>query len=218
MKAAIFDLDGTLVDSAPDIAHAINRLLADRGVPAQAVSFVEGFVGEGARLLVAKLYDALSLPTDDLARDVETYLAYYRERPVVDSRLYADAATALPALRDAGVLLGVCTNKPQELAEIVLDRLGLRSLMSVVVGADTTPYTKPDPRPLLHALDAMGVRPDDTVYVGDTGIDLACALAAGVRCRIVDWGTGRQVKVDAGWRLVRFGDLVPDGARAAVAG
>jgi phosphoglycolate phosphatase len=211
MKAAIFDLDGTLVDSAPDITHAINRLLADRGAPAQDVSFVETFIGEGARMLIAKLYAALSLTPGNLDREVASYLAYYRQRPVADSKLYADAAAALPALQAAGVRLGVCTNKQQELAEIVLDRFGLLDRMSVVVGADTTPYNKPDPRPLLHALDTLGVEAEDAVYVGDTQIDLACARAAGVPCRIVDWGTGRNVEVEANWRLARFGDLLPAG-------
>ncbi len=102
MKAAIFDLDGTLVDSAPDIAHAVNRMLADRGAPAQQVAFIETLVGEGARMLVVKLHRALGLPEQDVDRDTRIYLDYYAARPVADSRLYADAATALPALRAAG--------------------------------------------------------------------------------------------------------------------
>jgi phosphoglycolate phosphatase len=208
MKAAIFDLDGTLVDSAPDITHAINRLLADRGAPPQDVAFVEAFIGEGARALVGKLYDALSLGVEDLNEEVASYLSYYRARPVADSTLYVDAAEALPALQAAGVRLGICTNKQQDLAEMVLDRFGLLERMSVVVGADTTPYNKPDPRPLLYALQALGVEARDAVYIGDTRIDRDCARAAGVACRIVNWGTGRNVEVDDSWRLARFSDLL----------
>lgn len=214
MKAAIFDLDGTLVDSAPDITHAVNRMLADRGAPAQQVPFIETLVGEGARALVAKLHRALGLPQEDVDRDTRVYLDYYAARPVVDSRLYADAATALPALRTAGIRLGVCTNKPQALAEQVLDRLGLLGDLSVVVGADTTPHVKPDPRPLLHTLDALGVTAGEAIYVGDTGIDLACARAAGVPCRIVGWGTGPAVPVEDSARLGRFADLLPASAPA----
>ncbi|MFE0754387.1 HAD-IA family hydrolase [Inquilinus sp. NPDC058860] len=214
MKAAIFDLDGTLVDSAPDIAHAVNRMLADRGAPVQAVAFIETLVGEGARALVAKLHRALGLPEADVDQDTRIYLDYYAARPVADSRLYADAATALPALRAAGIRLGVCTNKPQALAEQVLDQLGLLGDLSAVVGADTTPHVKPDPRPLLHTLGALGVTAGEAVYVGDTGIDLACARAAGVPCRIVGWGTGPAVPVEDSARLGCFADLLPAAAPA----
>ena len=209
MKAVIFDLDGTLVDSAPDIALSMNRLLADHGAPPQDVSFVEGFIGEGAKALVAKLFAALDVRTDDLDKDVATYIAYYRANPVETSKLYADAAPALKALHGAGIKLGVCTNKLQELAEIVLDHFGLLPLMSVVVGADSTPYTKPDPRPLLHAADVLGVEPHEVVFVGDTGIDRDCATAARISYRIVNWGTGRDVAVANEARLARFADLLP---------
>ena len=108
----------------------------------------------------------------------------------------------------------MCTNKLQDLAEIVLGHFGLLPLMSVVIGADTTPFTKPDPRTLLHAVEALDVAPHETVYVGDTVIDRDCAFAANVPCRIVDWGTGRDVAVPPEARLSRFADLLPSAVAA----
>ena len=214
MKAVVFDLDGTLVDSAPDIALGINHMLADHGLPPWEVRAIERLTGEGASALVEKVYAGLGVPVDAARIEADTarYLAYYQSRPVVDSILYADAAAALPELRRAGLRIGVCTNKVQALAEVVLDRLGIGSFIEVVVGSDTTPHRKPHPAPLLHTLAALGVTAQETVFVGDTVIDRDCAAAAGVACRIVDWGTGPQVAVPTQARLRRFADLMPDTA------
>jgi phosphoglycolate phosphatase len=217
VKAAIFDLDGTLVDSAPDIAWGINRMLAGYGLPPQDAAVVEQFIGEGASMLVAKVYAHIGERVDEarVERDTALYLDYYRSRPVADSTLYADAATALPALRRAGVRLGVCTNKIQSLAETVLAHFGLMDWIEVVVGSDTTPYRKPHPAPLLHALSHFGIAPTDAVFIGDTAIDYECAVAAEVSCRIVDWGLGPSLKLPEPMRLRRFADLVPvDASRA----
>ncbi len=211
MRAIVFDLDGTLVDSAPDIAWGINRMLADHGLAPLPVRDVERLTGEGAPALVAKSYESLGVAVDDdrVARDTAAYLAHYRGRPCVDSTLFADAATALPALRRAGIALGICTNKPESLAVLVLRELGILSMMGVVVGADTTPARKPDPRPLLHALEALGVAPGEALYVGDTPIDWQCASAAGVSCRMVGWGNGAALDYPASVRLQRFAELLP---------
>ncbi|MGI4746537.1 MAG: HAD family hydrolase [Janthinobacterium lividum] len=212
LKAIVFDLDGTLVDSAPDIAWGINRMLAQHGLPPQPVRMIEKLTGEGAGVLVSKVYAALDVAVDArrIDADTATYLAYYASRPVVDSTLYADAALALPAFRDAGLRLGVCTNKIQDLAKVVLDGLGLGPSIEVVVGSDTTPFRKPHPAPLLHTLGLLGVAAEHTMFIGDTTIDRDCARAAGVRCLIVDWGTGPSVDVPATHRLRRFADLLRD--------
>ncbi|NPD67771.1 HAD-IA family hydrolase [Lichenicola cladoniae] len=212
LKAIVFDLDGTLVDSAPDIAWGINQMLAEYALPAQPVGVIEKLIGEGASVLVTKLYAELGVAVDAQRIDADTasYLAHYRLRPVADSTLYADAAEALPAFRNAGLRLGVCTNKNQDLAEVVLDRLGLGPSIEVVVGSDTTPHRKPHPAPLLHTLDLLGVAAEHAVFIGDTRIDRDCAAAAGVRCLIVDWGTGPSVDVPPANRLRRFSDLLRD--------
>ena len=211
LRAVIFDLDGTLVDSAPDIAWGINRMLAGYGLPPQDVRSIERLTGEGANALVAKVYDNIGEPVDEarIARDTATYLDHYRQRPAADSRLYADAMTALPALHWMGIRLAVCTNKQQALARAVLAHFGLAGWIETVVGADTTPHRKPHPAPLLHALNHLSVTPDEALFVGDTAIDRDCAAAAGVGFRVVGWGTGAAVAVSPAQRLQCFADLLP---------
>jgi phosphoglycolate phosphatase len=215
----VFDLDGTLIDSAADIARGVNAMLAEHGLPAQPVAVVERYIGEGTRALVAGVYEGMGVAVSDerLDADTATYLAHYAAHPVVDSALYHDAREALQALRAAGVVLGACTNKSQHMAEVVLDALGLTDLLGVVVGGDVLPVRKPEPGHLLETLRRMGVAPERAVFVGDTVFDVDCARRAGVACVLVGWaapGVGDGV-VDR--RIDRFAellDLVPAAAGA----
>ena len=216
MRAVVFDLDGTLVDSAPDIAWGINRVLADHGLGPLPVRDVERLTGEGAGVLVERVLRQVGVvpDADRVARDTEAYLAYYHYRPCVDSALFADAAEAIPALRRSGIRLAVCTNKPEALAVIVLRELALLDAMDGVGGAYTTAARKPDPLPLLHTLAVLGVAPSEAVLVGDTAIDRDCAKAAGVPCRLVTWGNGAALSIPGSMRLARFADLLPAGHAA----
>ncbi|ATF84387.1 HAD-IA family hydrolase [Burkholderia gladioli] len=210
VEAVVFDLDGTLVDTAPDITAAVNRLLATHGLPSQTVRFVEQFIGEGSFGLIDKLYRGLGLHFEParVAADVETYLAIYRRHPVAHATVYADALAAIPALHAAGLRLGICTNKAQGLALAVLEHFGIARYFTAVVGGDTLAERKPHPRHLLATLEQLEASPSRTLYVGDTRIDAQCADAAGVRCLIVNWGTGPGVPVAAGARLESFTELV----------
>lgn len=197
ITGVVFDLDGTLVDTAADIARAVNAVLAEYGEPPRPVALVRRFIGEGPRTLLAGVYAAAGVDASAarLDEDTDRYLAHYGRAPVVDSTLYADALPALTRLRAQGVRIGVCTNKTQALAETVLRHVGLETLVQVVVGADALPYRKPDPRHLLTTLEHMNTPPAESLFVGDSGIDVACARAAGVECVLVAWaprGTGGE--------------------------
>jgi len=209
VSGVVFDLDGTLVDSAPDIADSLNQVLATHGIGPQPVEFVEQFIGEGSFGLVANLYRALGVDAaaPRIEADVDAYLARYRATPVRHATLFGDAAQAIPALRAAGLRLGVCTNKAQHLAEAVLRHFGLRDCFDAVVGGDALDERKPAPRHLLETLRRMDVDPDDAIFVGDTPIDAECGRRAGVHCLIVNWGGGGKVSVPASLRLGSFGEL-----------
>ncbi|WP_250517843.1 HAD-IA family hydrolase [Caballeronia sp. INDeC2] len=210
VDAVVFDLDGTLVDTAPDIANAVNRLLATHGLPPQTVEFVEGFIGEGSFGLIDKLYKAIGLELEHarVSADVEKYLEIYKRHPVEKATIYADALAAIPALYAAGVKLGVCTNKAQQLAQAVLEHFGIAPYISAVVGGDMLSQRKPHPRHLLATLEQMDAAPEHTLYIGDTRIDAECAARAHVRCLVVNWGTGPSVPVAEDARLNSFAELV----------
>ncbi|WP_250527503.1 HAD-IA family hydrolase [Caballeronia sp. GAWG2-1] len=210
VDAIVFDLDGTLVDTAPDIANAVNRLLATHGLPLQTVSFVAQYIGEGSFGLIDKLYKGLGLTLDHdrVSADVEAYLSIYKQHPVGEATVYADALTAVPALHAAGIKLGVCTNKAQHLAQAVLAHFGIEQYFSSVIGGDMLAQRKPHPRHLLATLEALDVAPEHALYIGDTRIDAECAERAQVRCLIVNWGTGPDVPVAEDARLDSFADLV----------
>jgi phosphoglycolate phosphatase len=210
VDAVVFDLDGTLVDTAPDITHAVNRLLATHGIEPQTVGFVEKFIGEGSFGLIDNLYKGLGLTLDHarVSADVETYLQIYKQHPVGAATVYADALEAVPALHAAGIRLGVCTNKAQHLAQAVLAHFGIARYFSAVVGGDMLEQRKPHPRHLLMTLEQMDAAPGTTLYVGDTRYDAECAQQAHVRCLIVNWGTGPGVSVPDDARLDSFADLI----------
>lgn len=186
----VFDLDGTLVDSSQDITRAVNTMLTEHRLPPLRSAQVQPLLGEGARSLIAAVYDIIGIEVEGarLSRDTARYLAHYAETPVRDSELYGDARPVLQSLVAEGVRLGVCTNKDQQLAVRVLHELGVGELFSVVVGGDALSVRKPEPEHLLATARGLGVSADQVVFVGDSRIDIECAQRSGVRCVLVDWG------------------------------
>ncbi|MFW6693266.1 ribose-5-phosphate isomerase RpiA [Streptomyces sp. MAR4 CNX-425] len=186
--AVVFDLDGTLVDSADDIADALGAGLAAHGLAPLGVEQVRGLLGGGARELVAGALRAAGGRPGLLAEVLDAYSAAYRRTPVARTVPYPGAREALRLLKERGVAVGVCTNKRGGLARTVLAGTGLAPFVDTVVGIDDVPAGKPDPGHLAAALAALGVAPGAAVYVGDTAIDALTARRLGVPYRHVAWG------------------------------
>ncbi|MGY6634976.1 MAG: phosphoglycolate phosphatase [Alkalilacustris sp.] len=179
MPAVVFDLDGTLIDSAPDIQAAANAVLAAEGLAPLTLSQTRGFIGAGAPVFVERMA-AATLPRPDPTRTARMLAAFIDryEGAVTLTRVYPGVVDALEAMAEAGWRLALCTNKPILPTRSVLAHLGLDRFFPVVVGGDTLPVRKPDPAPLHHAIAALGG--GATTYVGDSETDAETARAAGV--------------------------------------
>jgi 2-phosphoglycolate phosphatase len=185
-RAVLFDLDGTLVDTAPDLCAAANALRARAGLAAMEVGQLRPAVSRGSRAMLA-----LALPQlDAAAREdwVEPFLASYAGAIAVHSRLFDGVAEVLAAIERDGASWGIVTNKPAGLARQLVRALGLEPRCGVLVGGDTLPVRKPDPQPLWLACDELGVAPGSALYVGDDARDVQAARAAGMRSVAAAWG------------------------------
>ncbi|MDZ7842596.1 MAG: phosphoglycolate phosphatase [Gammaproteobacteria bacterium] len=194
-RAVLFDLDGTLVDTGPDIAAAVNGMLFAMGRHPYTVEQVLDWVGDGAPRLVERAL-AGNLdgrpPSAEAERGLALFYEHYAANICVHSEPYPHARQVLESLRAAGVLIGCVTNKPEQLSRSLLDVLGLASMFDVIVGGDTLAFRKPRPEPIHHACRALGLCPEDTAYVGDSITDCLAADAAGVPMVAVTYGYNRD--------------------------
>jgi phosphoglycolate phosphatase len=173
--AVVFDLDGTLVDSAHDIHAIANVLMAELGAEPFLLDEARSYVGNGAATFVARCLAARGLPDSLHADALARFHALYETQEPL-GKPYPGVEALLTALGRRGVALGLCTNKPGRPTAKVLSALGWSDLFRVVVAGDTLPVMKPDPAPLRHALAALGAR--DPLYVGDSEVDAETAKAA----------------------------------------
>jgi phosphoglycolate phosphatase len=199
--ALVFDLDGTLVDTAPDLAAAMNAVLAEAGRPALAPEAVRNLVGRGARALIERGFSVTGAPAapDKLNDYLQSFLAHYRAN-IASSRPYPGVPETL-ALLQREAALGICTSKPQEFAEMLLAKLDLARFFGVVHGAGRTPYVKPDPKHLTDVIVELGGSAKRSVMVGDSGTDVELARAGGIPVILVSYGytpiPARELGADA---------------------
>jgi len=181
----LFDLDGTLVDSAPDLALALNRTLRDLNKDEFDQQTIRGWVGNGAKVLVQRgLSGSASINTQldaALIEDALTiFLAHYQQCLCVDSVLYSDVKKGLFALKSSGYRLAIITNKPAIFIQPILDGLGIDNVFELLIGGDTLAETKPDPAPLNYALAQLNVTAQQCLMIGDSKNDILAAKAANI--------------------------------------
>lgn len=202
--AVLFDLDGTLLDTAPEIAAAVNTALAELGLSAADKALVRRFIGHGVRQTLAQAYDHVQ-PGAEAARreaDLDTAMHGFERHYGLVARLsqpFADTVATLRALRGAGVKCAIVSNKETRFVEQLLEGSALPALIDLTICGDTLPRKKPDPLPVLHALETFGVSRERALLVGDSAIDVACARNAGIEVWMVPYGyNGGQPASEAG--------------------
>ncbi|MBA3908823.1 MAG: phosphoglycolate phosphatase [Rhodobacter sp.] len=203
--AIVFDLDGTLIDSAPDIHAAANKVFTAKGLAPFPFDVVRGFIGNGVGVLVSRLLQSQSLDgTGSLHAELVGNFVKLYEETFDRTSLYPGVIETLNDLSAAGYQLGICTNKPELPARAALRHFGLDRHMQVLIGGDSLPQRKPDPAPLRAALAALGNGP--ALFVGDSEVDAETAQAAGVALALFTGGY-RKTPADALGAKLIFDDF-----------
>jgi N-acetyl-D-muramate 6-phosphate phosphatase len=187
VQLVLFDLDGTLADTAPDLAAAANRLRRDRDLAPLPLEHLRPMASHGARGLIGV---ALGLAPGDEGFEAArvSFLDYYSAALCVHSRLFDGMDATLAAIESSGRRWGIVTNKAARYTDPLVELLGLAARAACVVSGDTTAYAKPHPAPILHALELCGVRSENSIYVGDDLRDIQAGRAAGLRTVAAAWG------------------------------
>jgi phosphoglycolate phosphatase len=214
VRTLLLDLDGTLVDSVPDLAAALNRLMQARGLGRFSHPETALMVGDGVAALVVRAFAARGRAPD--AGAVAEFSADYLLHAAVETRPYPGVADGLHTLACEGWKLAVCTNKPEKAARALLAALGLAALFAAVGGGDSFPVRKPDPAHLLATLKAAAGEPTHAVMAGDHVNDVAAARGAGVPCIFAAWGYGPLAMAKGADAVARdFGELTAIARRLA---
>jgi phosphoglycolate phosphatase len=187
---AVFDLDGTLADTAPDLAATLNVVLEREGLPALPLADARAMIGHGARAMIERGLEAAGREVTPQRLDelYHFFLAHYAENICVGTRLFAGVTEVLDRLEAEGFILAVCTNKVKAHSVKLLEALGLAHRFAAICGRDSFPYVKPDPRHLTLTIEKAGGAVRNAVMVGDSRTDIATAQAAGVPVVAVTFG------------------------------
>ena len=202
----VFDLDGTLVDSAGDIAEALNRTLEDWQLPRVAEATVLTWIGDGVRRLVEQAFTAAG-STIDLDRVMPGFMVHYRECLLRSPRLFDGVADALAQLRARDVPLAICTNKPEALVPPLLQHLGIGDAFALVLGGDSLPRRKPSGEPLRHIATHFGLPVQACLMVGDSLTDYRAAEEAGMPIALVRYGYPRGLDLATAQAVAVIDDL-----------
>jgi len=216
-SAVVFDLDGTLADTAADIQEALARALARESLPPIDVKSVRLMIGGGPQLLVERALHRLHVDTSDtlVARLTKGFHSEYLKQGNRLSHLFEGVEGSLRTMHKAGIRLGLCSNKPDDLCRMLVSNFELDEYFDEILGSGAYMPRKPDPAPLLSVIERLGVAPGDALYVGDSATDVATARNAGVPVMLVNYGytlraasqLGADAVIDSVAELVQNGPL-----------
>ncbi|MEQ7776248.1 phosphoglycolate phosphatase [Xanthomonas hortorum] len=202
----IFDLDGTLVDSAPNIAEALNATLQELGLQQFSEATIRSWIGEGVHVLLATALREAG-GTHDADTEMPVMMRHYEACLLHNPQVYPGVAEALTGLREAGATLALCTNKPSRFIAPLLEHLGIATHFSTVLGGDSLPQRKPDPAPLLHLARQFRHTPQQCLMVGDSATDAAAANAAAMPLAMVRYGYLRGFDVQTSGAVALVDDM-----------
>ena len=208
----VFDLDGTLADTAPDLMATLNTLLAQEGLPTLPMEQAKSLIGAGARALIARGYESAGLTLAPERHELlfQQFLALYQQNICNETTLFPGVVSAMESLAASGFRLAVCTNKVEKHSRLLLDELGITAHFAAICGRDTFPFFKPDPR---HLTETIAMARGDTrraVMIGDSLTDIATARAARIPVIAVPFGyTDKPVESFGPDRVIEHFDALP---------
>ena len=201
ISGVVFDFDGTLIDSAPDLMFSVNKILKTAGRRAVTLEEVQGMIGDGMPVLLERSFRATGDVPEESALKAYTqqFIENYNGEDADPDHLYPGVAETLQSLKQQGFTIGLCTNKPITPTLAILRKLDIEHFFSAISGGNSIPgIRKPDPRHLLAVIEELGLRPDQAVMIGDKEHDINCAKGAGVKSIIVSFGYANGPVEDIG--------------------